>query len=175
MDSSLLDVSCSGWTTWFLVCARSLSHRSPPRLGGGSSPHESFPLRVLHVLLAVQPVSWTCSPRVLRPFDDITRASPVRGRLSRPPQFRSQVFSTSQRFPGIPELRGLVSCRSRPRLRLSFRVFPSQRVAHPSQGRWLPCGHPPPCRDAPVTALSPSVSSNAHVRMNAVACFPRRL
>ena len=30
-----------------------------------------------------------------------------------PPRFRSQVFPTSQRFPGRPELRGLVSCRNR--------------------------------------------------------------
>ena len=31
-----------------------------------------------------------------------------------PPRLRSRVFSTPQRFPGTPGLRGLVSCRSHP-------------------------------------------------------------
>jgi hypothetical protein len=43
-----------------------------------------------------------------------------------PPRFRSQAFSTSQRFPGTPELRGLVSCHNRS-WDPPFRAFPSQR------------------------------------------------
>jgi hypothetical protein len=41
------------------------------------------------------------------------------------PRFRSQVFSTSQRFPGRSELCGLVSCHNRP-WDPPFRAFPSQ-------------------------------------------------
>jgi len=36
--------------------------------------------------------------------------------VSNPPRLRSQVFSTSQRFPSRPEFGGLVSCRNRPGL-----------------------------------------------------------
>ena len=46
-----------------------------------------------------------------------------------PLRFRSQVFSTSQRFPGKIELRGLVSCRYRPDF--SFRACPSQESCSP--------------------------------------------
>jgi len=75
-DSSLLDVGCSARATFPSSLARSRDHRSPPRRGGGSYPHESIPLSVLHILPAVQPVGWTCSPKVPRPLDDATRASP---------------------------------------------------------------------------------------------------
>jgi len=159
----------------FPVVARSLSHRSPPRLGGGSSPHESIPLRVLHVLPAIQPVGWICSPRVLRPFDDILRASPIRGGLSPPPRFRSQAFSTSQRFPGRPELRGLVSCRSRPKASSLLQSFPLAQSRAPLSRPLAPLRLSVPVPSAPATALSPSVSSDAHARLNVVACFPRRL
>jgi hypothetical protein len=47
-----------------------------------------------------------------------------------PPRFRSQVFSTSQRFASTPELRGLVSCRSHS-WDLPFRAFPSQESRTP--------------------------------------------
>jgi len=59
-----------------------------------------------------------------------------------PPRFRSQVFSTSQRFPSQPELRGLVSCRNRS-WDSSLQSFPLARIAYPSRGRLLPCRHPP--------------------------------
>jgi len=47
-----------------------------------------------------------------------------------PLRFRSQVFATSQRFPSMPELRGLVSCRSHSWDR-PFRAFPSQELRTP--------------------------------------------
>lgn len=47
-----------------------------------------------------------------------------------PPRFRSQVFATSQRFPSMPELRSLVSCRSHSWDR-PFRAFPSQELRTP--------------------------------------------
>jgi hypothetical protein len=47
-----------------------------------------------------------------------------------PPRFRSQVFSTSQRFASTPELRGLVSCRSHS-WDPPFRAFPSQESRTP--------------------------------------------
>jgi hypothetical protein len=159
----------------FSVVARSLSHRSPPRRGGGSYPHESIPLRVLHVLPAVQPVGWTCSPRILRPVDDIPRASPVRGRQSCPPRFRSQAFSASQRFPSRPELRGLVSCRNRPKASSLLQSFPLAQSRAPLSRPLAPLRLSTAVPSAPATALSPSVSSDAHARMNVVACFPRRL
>jgi hypothetical protein len=49
---------------------------------------------------------------------------------SRPPRFRSQAFSTSQRFPGKLEMRGLVSCRNRP-WGFPCRGFPSQESRAP--------------------------------------------
>jgi hypothetical protein len=53
--------------------------------------------------------------------------------VSSSPRFRSQAFSTSQRFPSRLKLRGLVSCHNRfwaP----PFRVFPSREIAYPSRG-----------------------------------------
>jgi hypothetical protein len=73
------------------------------------------------------------------------------------PRFRSQVFSTSQRFPSRPELRGLVSCRNRSWDR-PFRVFPSQRSRAPLEAALLPCRYPPPCVSEPPASLSPPVS-----------------
>jgi hypothetical protein len=115
----------------FLVPARSLGHRSPPRRGGGSFPHESIPLKVRHVLLAVQLDSWTCSLKVLRPFNDIPRVSPLKGRVSYPPWFHSQAFSASQRFPSRPEFCSLVSCRNRPGLRSPSELSPRKESRTP--------------------------------------------
>jgi len=82
----------------------------------GSRPLGVDPLQSLHVLPADRPSrAGADSHEVLRPFDDISRASPsCGGFVPLPSRFRSQVFSTSQRFPGTPGLHGLVSCRSRP-------------------------------------------------------------
>jgi len=78
------------------------------------------------------------------PFDDIPRASPVWSELPTSPRFRSQAFSTSQRFPGKLEFRGLVSSRYRP-WGSPFRVFPSEESRAPLEAPLLPCGHPPAC------------------------------
>jgi len=82
------------------------------------------------------------------PFNGIPRASPMWSRLPRPPRFRSQVFSTSQRFPSRPEFRGLVSCRNRS-WDSPFRVFPSQESRAPLEAALLPCGYPPTCLTPP--------------------------
>jgi hypothetical protein len=74
-----------------------------------------------------------------------------------PPRFRSQVFSTSQRFPSKPELRSLVSCCNRS-WDSPFRAFPSQKSRYPSRGCLLPCRCPPTCKDALSSALLPLVS-----------------
>jgi len=74
---------------------------------------EPIPFRVPHHLPAVRPVGRTSFPEISGPYNDVTLGSPMWSRLSRPPRLRSQAFSTSQRFPSIPVLRGLVSCRSR--------------------------------------------------------------
>ena len=67
---------------------------------------------------------------------------PHTDRVVQPPvRFRSQAFSTSQRFPSKLEFRGLVSCRSRSWV-ASLQSFPLAEIARPSRGRVLPCGHP---------------------------------
>jgi hypothetical protein len=60
-----------------------------------------------------------------------------------PPRFRSQVFSTSQRFPGTSELGDLVSCRRRP-WGSPFRALLLAGIACASRRRLLPCSSPPP-------------------------------
>jgi hypothetical protein len=75
-------------------------------------------------------------------------------------RFRSQVLSTSQRFPSRPKFRGLVSCHNRS-WDSSFRVFPSQKSRAPLEARLLPCGHSPTCCDAAFRSLSPLVSSTS--------------
>jgi len=52
--------------------------------------------------------------------------------VSPPPRFRSQAFSTSQRFPSKLESCGLVSCRNRP-WGFPFRGFPSQESRAPPE------------------------------------------
>jgi hypothetical protein len=55
-----------------------------------------------------------------------------------PPRFRSQAFSTSQRFPGSgPKDRGLVSCHSRS-WDPPFRAFPSQGSRAPLEAAGSP-------------------------------------
>jgi hypothetical protein len=109
---------------------------------------KSFPLGVPAHLSTVQSVDWTSFPWGLFPFNDIPRASPVRGGVPIPPQFRSQAFSTSQRFPSRPEYRGLVSCRNRS-WDSPFRVFPSQESRTSLEATLLPCGYPPTCWTPP--------------------------
>ena len=82
------------------------------------------------------------------PFDDVALASPVWSGIPTPLRFRSQVLSTSQRFPGRPEFRGLLSSRCRPWVS-PFRVFPSQESRAPLEAALLPCGHPPACWTPP--------------------------
>jgi len=105
----------------------------------------------------------------LAPFNGILGRAPCGAACPTPPRFRSQVFSTSQQFPGKLEFHGLVSCRNRSWVP-PFRAFPSQRaltpleatcslaVIHRSAGR--------PARD-----LSPPVSADSHAR-GAVAWLP---
>jgi hypothetical protein len=54
-----------------------------------------------------------------------------------PLRFRSQAFSTSQRFPGKSEPHGLVSCRCRS-WGCPFRVFPSQESRTPLEAASSP-------------------------------------
>jgi hypothetical protein len=77
------------------------------------------------------------------------------------PRFRSQVFSTSQRFPGTT--RALRPCfMPQPFLGSSLQSFPLAGIAHPSRGHLLPCSCPPTCPSALSGILSPSVSPDAH-------------
>jgi len=110
------------------------------------SPVKSAPFRVSCHIPAVRPGGRTDFPEIPRSYNDVTRVAPHGVDRLLPLRFRSQAFSTSQRFPGKPELRGLVSCRSHS-WTLLLQSFPLTRMAHPSRGRWLPCGYPPACRD----------------------------
>jgi hypothetical protein len=104
---------------------------------------KSIPFRVPHVLPAVRPSrAGADSHEVPRPFGGFPPTSPVCDDSSLPSRFRSQVLSTSQRFPGRSKLRGLVSCRrpplgfhpsepcSSPRSRTLLRAASSRAVLH---------------------------------------------
>jgi hypothetical protein len=73
------------------------------------------------------------SSELSRPFNGILGRAPYGAGCLRPPWFRSQAFSTSQRFPGRSEFHGLVSCRNRS-WAYSFRAFPSQDSRNPLSG-----------------------------------------
>jgi hypothetical protein len=89
-----------------------------------------------------------------------------------PPRFRSQAFSTSQRFPGTPELRGLVSCHNRS-WDPPFRAFPSQGSRTPLEAAgFLAVIH----RRAVTRWTSPFAGRfPERPRSRAVAWFPDRL
>jgi hypothetical protein len=89
-----------------------------------------------------------------------------------PPRFRSQVFSTSQRFPGKPEFHGLVSCRNRS-WASSFRAFPSQGSRTPLEAAsFLAVIQQRACRTRCRWIESPGFP-DAHTVTGAVAWFPR--
>jgi hypothetical protein len=88
-----------------------------------------------------------------------------------PRQFRSQAFSTSQRFPSKLEFHGLVSCRNRS-WTVSLQSFPLAEVVHPSRGHQLPCGHPPPCRSDRSPPVQRLVVSPTPGPFGPVAWFP---
>jgi hypothetical protein len=105
---------------------------------------ESFPYRVVTSFrrsgrLAPDPAS----SRFSAPSTTSPGLAPIAAVRPDPLRFRSQVFSTSQRFPGMSELRGLVSCRCRP-WGSPFRAFILAGIACASRRRMLPCSSPPP-------------------------------
>jgi hypothetical protein len=106
----------------------------PPHLTARDHAHRRrVPPRVPHFLSAVRLVGRTSSQGFL-PLNDITRASPVRNGRPQPLRFRSQAFSTSQRFPSNLKLHGFVSCRSR------SGILPSE--SSPCRNR-VPLSRPP--------------------------------
>jgi len=139
----LFAISVTLSSTSSVVCPRiPCSVRAFPEITGPfrlatevHTPMELIPYRASGCLLAVQPVGWTDSPEISRPFNGVPRASPAWNGLSPPLRFRSQVFSTSQRFPGKLEIRGLVSCRNRSwDSFLPSEVSPHRRSHAPSGG-----------------------------------------
>jgi hypothetical protein len=78
-------------------------------------PLESIPSRVFTSCRPSDPLGPEPTPtRFFAPSTTSPGLAPSAAVRPDPLRFRSQVFSTSQRFPGMPGLRGLVSCRSRP-------------------------------------------------------------
>jgi hypothetical protein len=70
-------------------------------------------------------------PETLLPFNGILELAPYTKRaVPCSLQFRSQAFSTSQRFPSRLKFHGLISCRNRS-WAFSFRAFPSRRSCLP--------------------------------------------
>ena len=133
----------------------------------------SGPRRVPHFFSAVRPGRSDQLPRFPYPTTGSPGLAPSEAGCPFPPRFRSQVFSTSQRFPSTPKLRGLVSCRNRSWVS-PFRVFPSQESRAPLGVALLPCSHPPACWNDASWSLSPSVSVDAHAHAQ-LPDFPRRL
>jgi hypothetical protein len=134
---------------------------------------ELIPYRVSGTLLVVRPVGRTDFPEILLPFNGIPWASPARGGSSLPPRFRSQAFSTSQRFPSRPKLHGLVSCRNRSR--------DSSLQSFPLAGDRFPLSRQPGSLAVIHRRAETHDSSSCHLRfrrlprVDAVAWFPRRL
>jgi len=117
---------------------------------------KSIPFRVPHVLPAVRPSrAGADSHEVPRPFGGFPPTSPVCDDSSLPSRFRSQVLSTSQRFPGTSKLRGLVSCRRPP---LGFR--PSEPCSSPRSRTLLRAAS----SLAVLNRLSSSANLAAHLR-----------
>jgi hypothetical protein len=99
-------------------------------------------------------------------------ASPVCDAMSPAPRFRSQAFSTSQRFPASFEFRGPVSCHNRS-WDPPFRVFPSQRSRTPLEAASsLAVIHP---RARTHCSRPYHRQFPRRPRFHAVAWFPRRL
>jgi hypothetical protein len=90
-----------------------------------------------------------------------------------PPRFRSQVFSTSQRLPSSPGLRGLVPCRNRS-WDSSLQSLPLAEIAHPSRGHVAPLPLSTDRLGRVTGVVSPPVSPTPTL-FSAVAWFPRRL
>jgi hypothetical protein len=73
----------------------------------------TVPFRVCLHLLAVRSVDRTDFPELSLPVTKSPGLAPCEMSCPPSPRFRSQAFSTSQRFPGRPKLRGPVSCHIR--------------------------------------------------------------
>jgi hypothetical protein len=128
----------------------------------GSRALGVVPLQSRHILPAARPSRSGPAPTrfFLRPFDDVTRTSPMMQRSVRSRCGSAHRFSQPlSGFLAQSELRGLVSCRCRP-WGSPFRALPLAGIACASRRRLLPCSSPPPylrC-DAPdlVLRVSPT-------------------
>jgi len=78
------------------------------------SPLERVPFRVFASSSPAGPRRRFDSLRFRVPSTTSLGLAPSGSGCPHPARFRSQVFATSQRFPGTPELCGLVPCRCRP-------------------------------------------------------------
>jgi len=122
----------------------SLGYRSPPSFDEGSSSLGASPFQSVRLLSPAGSCRRFDSQRFRVPSTTSLGLAPYEPECPHPARFRSQVFSTSQRFPSTPELCGLVACRCRP-WDPSLQSFPLVRIACPSRGCLLPCSHPPAC------------------------------
>jgi len=142
--SALLDV---GRRSARPAGARAFPNRRPfNREDRSYSPLTSFPFRAPVCHLAARLASGPTSTGFLVPSTASRRASPVLERaVPDPPRFRSQVFSTSQRFRSKP--RASRPCfMPQPSLGSSLQSFPLAKSATRLSTPLLPCGCPPTCR-----------------------------
>jgi hypothetical protein len=131
------------------------------------------PPDVPRCLLATRSVGSGSTPLGFCSLQRHPSAEPRIGRaVQLPPRFRSQVFSTSQRFPGKSEFRGLVSCRNRS-WDSSYRAFPSRKSRTPLEAA---CSLAVIHRRAGTRRLGP-YHRRFHrlTRFHALAWIPRRL
>jgi len=170
--SVLLDVRRRLGSFFCPRCSRCC--RSPLSEDKGSFSQELCPSRVLRFLWpAFLSVGVSTSPG----FWSLQRClvlAPCEVGCPTPPRFRSQAFSTSQRFPGRLKVCGLVSCHYRS-WDPPFRAFPSQgsraSLEALSRGRLLPCSYPPVRRRRAVLRRSP-FGFTRRPRFRAVARVP---
>jgi hypothetical protein len=107
------------------------------------------------------------------PFNGIPALAPFGAGHPSPLRFRSQVFSTSQRFPSKLGFHGLVSCRNRSWVSL-LQSFPLAEIVYPSRGHLLPRSYPPALRPVSRKVLLTARFPDVHA-LDAVAWFPARL
>jgi len=132
-----------------------------------------IPSRVPYHLSTVRPDGRTDIPWGLSTLQRHSRASPFTKRVVQlPPQLRSQVFSTSQRFSQTRVPRPCFM--PQPFVGLSLQSLPLAEIAIPLETDLLPCSYRP---DAPANLgrdlIAPGFPDSR--AFGAVAWFPRRL
>jgi len=139
--------------------------RSPTTCAAGSSsleaaPSWSFSPPLNRPTCRPEPAPWGFLPLQRHPSDEPRVSRGVQPRLGSALRF----WLASQRFPSMPEFRGLVSCHDRS-WGSPFRVFPSQKSRTPlGAASSLVVSHQPPGRHRPRLVTAGFLDARAHAR-----------